>query len=323
LDRTARQAVGGWTVFVAALGACAFAGCRADLGRCDFDLAWRVTFKQDGSPAYEGQALVETSCAASFCHTPDATGAERQGVPAGLDFDVSVACGSRGTCSQDALSRLQQNQRNMMSWAGRSLHLVERGAMPPGGAGDAVVRSATQAFAYADLGGTPLPSVDSAGGREILRNWLACGAPVVERTKSEGAPGSLCNTGAERVGDCIVERPCPLEPTWASIYECIIATECATCHSASQPTYFEDSKLDLSTAALAYAGLVGVEAAGEECAGMGTLVVPGDADASLLIDKMGADPSCGDPMPLPPASLIPQDRVDVIRAWIEAGAPEG
>jgi hypothetical protein len=81
-------------------------GCKRDLGECNldgqtpdgrpiegpaaFDIAYRLA---DGLPMYEGQALVQTTCGAGqFCHSPAAVGADRIGVPAGLNFDVDLAC---------------------------------------------------------------------------------------------------------------------------------------------------------------------------------------------------------------------------------------
>ncbi|HMV69817.1 MAG TPA: hypothetical protein PKA64_23455, partial [Myxococcota bacterium] len=49
-------------------------------------------------------------------------------------------------------------------------------------------------------------------------------------------------------------------------------------------------------------------------------VVPGDADGSYLVQKLeGADGITGDPMPVG-GSLDPAD-LQVVRDWIEAGAP--
>lgn len=52
-------------------------------------------------------------------------------------------------------------------------------------------------------------------------------------------------------------------------------------------------------------------------------VAPGDPDASLLLDKLGAEPSRGDPMPPDSAYGLEwnEERAALVRAWIEAGAP--
>lgn len=48
-------------------------------------------------------------------------------------------------------------------------------------------------------------------------------------------------------------------------------------------------------------------------------VVPGDPDASLLVDKLGATPACGVPMPV--GSSLPSDQLACIEQWIEALPP--
>lgn len=66
----------------------------------------------------------------------------------------------------------------------------------------------------------------------------------------------------------------------------------------------------------AYAALVGTPAVG---APTRVRVVPGDVDASYLIEKLESEtPAAGDPMP--PAARLSQERLDLIRRWIEAGA---
>ena len=55
-------------------------------------------------------------------------------------------------------------------------------------------------------------------------------------------------------------------------------------------------------------------------------VVPGDAAASLLFNKVdtklaGTNPLCGSPMPLPAGAVpLTAAEVDLISAWITAGA---
>jgi hypothetical protein len=103
--------------------------------------------------------------------------------------------------------------------------------------------------------------------------------------------------------------------------------------------------LDMSTPAKAYAGLVGVAAAGTgagasgvTCATLGVnqaadagdggpallRVAPGDPADSLLYEKVssrlsGTNPPCGSGMPLVGAPLT-QPQVDLVQAWIAGGA---
>jgi hypothetical protein len=95
--------------------------------------------------------------------------------------------------------------------------------------------------------------------------------------------------------------------------------------------------LDMSTAAAAYTNLVGVNAAGigagtsgVTCASLSppaVRVLANDAANSLLINKLqskisGTLAACGSPMPLPATGApLRQSEVDLISAWIAAGAP--
>lgn len=165
-------------------------GCPPDLGPCDPEAARRVVFTADDSrlPAYGGQALVESSCGGgAFCHAELAEGPARYGVPAGLDFDVSLAENA------DQTARLRRGIETLRAWRLEAYREVHAGTMPPGAIGSAI---ASTGIAYADL-----PPVGTAEGDEILRNWLACGAPVVERTTPRP-------DGFEPVGDIVPAGRC-------------------------------------------------------------------------------------------------------------------
>ena len=121
-------------------------------------------------------------------------------------------------------------------------------------------------------------------------------------------------------------------PTFTRVWnEVLVAKGCSGefCHGSGTGTLSMDSQHD------AYLSLVGVTAAGPACAASGQLrVSPGQPDASLLLTKMNTPaPSCGDVMPigarLEPDCLDPSPAVcttaaelDLVRAWIAAGALE-
>ncbi len=186
-------------------------GCKRDLGECNldgqtadghpidgpaaFDIAFRST---DGLPMYEGQALVQSTCGdGSFCHAPAAVGADRFGVPAGLNFDVDLACTDESqepTCAQpiqscagdqastaycERLNGLQDNQNQVRNWAEGMIQEMRRGAMPPGEAGQRVQNNIPW---LRKSDGSELPPIESGEAQEIVRNWLACQAPVIART---------------------------------------------------------------------------------------------------------------------------------------------
>lgn len=139
------------------------------------------------------------------------------------------------------------------------------------------------------------------------------GACVDLRTSSEhcGACGRTCESGQVcSAGDC----SCGTQVSFAGDIQPIFDADCnrGGCHGGASPA----GGLDL-TAGRAYQELV--DAASEQCSGR-VRVVPGDAEASYLYDKLvGVDLCAGSRMPKGAAPLGPAD-TDAIRAWICAGA---
>ncbi len=310
----------------------ALTGCEPDVGECDPELAQRVVFANspgqatNGLPAFAGQAMTQSSCSdGAFCHSPNANGALRFGVPAGLDFDVAVPCDLTVTedCAERDITRLGENRDITYEWRSAILREVQTGQMPPGESGAGILADAVQ---WQDRDGADLPAIDSDEGQDILANWLACGAPVVEVTVEPDPtsdPGRRCEDRDGDIGLCVYRAPAivePPDPNWTDIWEEVIEPQCGlSCHGPGDPDFRVESALDLSTKDAAYAAMVGAEGAGEECSGTGTLIVAGDSANSILIDKLGEDPECGGPMPSA-FRLMPQEFVDAIAEWIDAGA---
>lgn len=352
-------------------------GCKRDLGECNldgqtpdgtdipgpaaFDLAYRVT---DGLPMYEGQALVQSTCGnGSFCHAPAAVGADRIGVPGGLNFDVALACselqnpqcappiqscadGSTNTPYCERLTSLHNNQNQVRNWAEGMIQEIRAGAMPPGEAGRSV-RDNTIWIRKGD--GAELPPIESGEGQEIVRNWLACQAPVVAR--AELAPSTAlelepCASVDDEI--CFYNGPqggLP-DPRWSEIYWSVMFRECVICHGPSNSNTDQNPNNPLggeipggaSAIALAALDLTGssttdtsnwpaeshsavVNALASiqgDCAGQGSLVVPFNPGASIMLEKMRGEQTCGDQMP--PVTLISQALVDVVEDWIDMGA---
>lgn len=316
---------------------------------------------ENGEPFYAGQALLEGSCGGGqFCHADAAEGPARYGVPRGLDFDFGLVC-TDGPCRpfDPEIDRLHDSQERVLEHARLVLSLVRSEQMPPGRVGADVTRRAPsfrrvslgpgavfslrdQTFPCAELppgscedGQTEavienplLPSLGTSEGNEILRNWIACGAPVIESTGEPGAypTGGDCGIPGEQghTGDCIVRIPAPIEPpeqTWSSIFELVLRPRCGeSCHTPSDQVNFELSLLDLSNQLIAYTSMFEGDAKGQECGGQGALIVPFDPDASILLQKMERTSECGDPMPTGTSALDPSVTA-VIRAWILDGAP--
>jgi hypothetical protein len=103
----------------------------------------------------------------------------------------------------------------------------------------------------------------------------------------------------------------------------VISQKCNPCHTGTGPAAIGISvgHLDMTTQAMAYTDLVNVPTAGASCAGVGTRVVPGNAQNSIMYLKVSlVDPApCGAKMPfgLPP---LAQSEVDLIKGWINGGA---
>lgn len=185
------------TAAIAALVAVVLGGCGDDLGPCDPGAARQVVYDREGFPAYEGQALVHASCGSgAFCHSAEARGLARVGAPAGLDFDMAIA--SVGTAGDPAaLARLSRGHANVIEWRDDIHDEVEAGTMPPWGEATLIPHANVPRYRRIATDGsvTRLPHVDSIEGVDVLRNWLACGAPIVERTEGTGTIGDVVPVG--------------------------------------------------------------------------------------------------------------------------------
>ena len=132
-----------------------------------------------GLPAYEGQAMVQMSCSPGTCHTDGVTGAGRRGVPLGYDFSLPLA-------SPEVLA---ESQARILDHADLVYGLVESGDMPPFGPGAEGAFDGAVGYSYAN--GDRVPAIDSIEGLERFRNWIACGAPVVENIEGTGTVGDI------------------------------------------------------------------------------------------------------------------------------------
>jgi hypothetical protein len=114
--------------------------------------------------------------------------------------------------------------------------------------------------------------------------------------------------------------------TFTQVYSDILSGSCVTCHSdVDGGTGYALGALDLSTQSAAYANLQ-KSPAGAGCKGLGfTLVVPGDAATSLLVEKVeSATPPCGSEMPFGcgagALACLSAAQVQEITDWINGGA---
>ncbi len=308
-------------------------GCRATVGtRCteeDFTRATTPVYAPDGTPSYPGQSLLLSSCGGgSFCHSEGAT--QRYGAPSGMDFDAILADSPGFPDAQTGAQRLLRIQGTIHRLRDDIYATVVEGSMPPGQVGRDVQGDRYRTYVDdADAVGTELPSLATPEGREILRNWLACGSPVVDTEYA--ADPQMCNTSADcpvthncdtslaecaAVGAFIPHRVGVMSPTWAYIYPAIIRPSCAaiaTCHGSGA-----SGMLDLSTPEGGRLALVGEASVLPGC---GTRVVAGQPAMSFLIEKLEGTqtPTCGSQMPISTVTLS-TEQIDLIRTWIMNGA---
>jgi polyvinyl alcohol dehydrogenase (cytochrome) len=125
-----------------------------------------------------------------------------------------------------------------------------------------------------------------------------------------------------QMSDCMTDYALTTAPTFTNVYQGVLCPIGCTkvCHSTSA-----EAGLRLEGRDFAFQGLVGVTAKGPACSPGGhVLVVPNDPAASLLHGKLAVTPMCGVSMP-PLVTLettpVTPAMLEVVRAWIAAGAP--
>lgn len=270
--RSAKVACMG-ALLITGLGSCG----GAELGDCDWS-------QLGGSPGgatpmpYNGQVLLQSSCGAGRCHSSYAAGDVRFGAPAELDFNVVP----RSTSAEDRMTA-----RGAFGVVSNNIDEIwgeiEEGSMPP----------------PPPAGSGALKDADKA----VIRNWLACGAPVID------AP-------AQAAADA--------DP-WTRIYT-LLGPQCVGCHSAGTKAsgggfVFGEN----GDACGAYKNVREVATqAGGACGGR-VLVKVGDPANSVLVQKLTAMNLCGSPMPLGASAAMPfastnATLVDELQKWITAGA---
>jgi hypothetical protein len=129
--------------------------------------------------------------------------------------------------------------------------------------------------------------------------------------------GSVCSTVACSGGESAKASDGGAEAganTFTAIYSDILSGSCAQpfCHLGT----LNPMPLDMADA---YSQLL-MPCSGPNCKGMGTRVVPGHPETSVLYDKITNDPpQCGGAMPKSGQPLAASD-IARIKAWITEGA---
>jgi len=290
----------------------AVVACEADLGTCDMAAATKVAYL-NGVPLYEGQAILNSSCAGGSCHANGATGAGRNGAPHGLNFDVQPV--TQSSTAAD-VATLQDGVTKVRDEAGELWGVIDNGSMPPGEVGEQ--RLSNPPTYYSDAAGTMVASgLDLKASKDKVRNWLACQAPVVSATNDAPLKAQVM-----ALGPTVDAGKASIAPNFASIYDNLLKT-CVSCHSATGA--YKQLVIDFSTKELAYSTLLGkmsVAASGATCPGR-TLVKAGDCEGSFLYQKLkyatGSPQSCGASMPFG-AAMVSADVSQAVCDWIKAGA---
>lgn len=307
------------------------AGCSDEkLGDCTDPNQGRRPVDVNGKVMFAGQAIMVQSCASGLCHSAAATGALRVGAPAGLDFDVEpVAATGMSTIDGQTvatvdpveLERLRAHQRKVFEHRDAIWKQVARGLMPPenyarpGSPGKLFTREGSSCvFAEQELGSLSDPST-----REELRNWLACGTPVVETTSTE-LTAIVGGTVGDQYPSCAGDEPTPA--TFENVAD-LFTRSCGICHFKGGTN--ED--ILLNTPELIYTSLLGENRQGvpSNCdANPNPYVTPGDPSKSYILAVVldpSAGESCTEPMPWGSPTGLDADSRDLLRRWIEAGAP--
>jgi hypothetical protein len=164
---------------------------------------------------------------------------------------------------------------------------------------------------------------------------LACAAAAAACSSSSTAAVIIPPVDAEAITDAVgnvvdavanvhdsgaVKEAAAAAATFTQVYQNIISPICVQCHNP-QGIGVSLGHLDMSTQAAAFKDLVGVEAMGSACGGMGTRVVASNAANSILFKKVDpAQPApCGSKMPLGLTPLTEAQTAE-IESWINGGA---
>jgi len=287
------------------------AACGEDLGTCEMDLATQVVYSSDGTPFYAGQGLVQFGCAEGVCHAAVAEGEGRKGAPHGLNFDVRPLTAQSPA---DHLTALSDGLAKVRDEGGVMWGEISAGTMPPGEAG----KRPEQNWKLSNGNPAGLPGLSTGTGKETVRNWLACGAPVVAGVTGASEEAKTLGTVLDPLA--IMTDPTGNGPTFDTVFDAVFSA-CSACHAPNGP--YAALGLDLSSKDAAYSTLVDQPAfAGGSpgvCGDQTTkLVVPGSCEESLVYIKLRPSPPCGAQMPL--GAPLSDDKIQALCDWIDAGA---
>jgi hypothetical protein len=271
------------------------------------------------------------SCAYGTCHSSTAKGAARNGAPVGLDFDLVPVTGSTHTDARgnttveldpEQIAGLRERRNNVFNVRNLIWQQVRDGLMPPDGM---FARFKSLVAIFDSDEDTPctvrsdaFDDVDSKASQDVLRNWLACRAPIVEangEVERDGVPGTA---GYQYLAceDAPIGDGGAGDITLDTVFTRVFDGDgfCTGCH----PSVADEYPLDLSDLDKAYETLLDD---GERCNGK-PYVTPGDPDKSFLIDVLTlSNPGCDiSRMPDGFDEPLADEEIQLVRDWIEQGA---
>jgi hypothetical protein len=308
---------------------CFASACTESVGICQGSLQGRDTVVSAGQVVYGGQAIMNRACAVA-CHSSKNTGAQRNGVPAGMDFDLlpidqeDVA----GTRERDGrtvvklkssqIEGLRARQKKIVELRDEIWQQIQDGLMPPNGMFDAMM---SNIFASSEKApckpGKEFSQIPQVQTREVLRNWLACGAPLVE-TNSTKVDDKVATAGAAGYQYGVCEPDAGTVITLDQMLQTGVFSACGACHNVpltTPPPRFLDAQM------------LAKELRTKGCSGK-RFVTPGKPEESYLLDRLkggDVDPRCKfngiDGRQMPPDDPLSERAIAQVTAWIAAGAP--
>jgi hypothetical protein len=149
-----------------------------------------------------------------------------------------------------------------------------------------------------------------------------CMAFVVTSSLACGGDGSSTEEDAGALTGVVDASSAAPAAKFSEIYPLIFPSttnpRCSFCHSMPAVDSIDGKLSTGADQAAAYAALVGQTSTSSKCGGR-PLVVPGQPDMSLFLQKLGPNPPCGSRMPIGGMPLS-GEQLEMIRSWIAAGA---
>lgn len=273
---------------------------------------------------YAGQAIVNAACGTG-CHASNASGEGRRGVPGGLDFDLRPiseedAAGTRTNSRGETVVKLQSaqiaglraRQRTILDNRDSMWSQLQQKLMPPDGRFESALSTIFSIESGTTCEKDKAYSKLAAGrARETVRDWLACGAPLVE---SNGAAVEKSRSAGVVGYQYPVCEPPAGEQVTISLTSLIEGPlmSCMGCHPGLSPPNLRT--VDAAAATFA-------DGKKPPCGGK-PYVTPGDPDNSYLLDILTEEnKECDhERMPLGGPYLSAAD-LQKVSDWITAGAP--